>query len=913
MSRTSTSRRRARAGGTVARTAILLLLVYSPFVQGSETNQHNPDPVGQSEGSTSAPAASASPADPPADPAQPDASRLDHIEVSRTELNLLGQVDITSGESRRNENVKINLVDNSVLKDLNIRVGATATTVEEFRADRRYFGSEFGGAPSLPLHIPPASASGFHGSFYEAHANSIFTARSFFQAGEVQPARENDYGFQLSVPLWKGAALGLRGSQRRSRGNVNGNVLVPRADERTPLATDPATRDFVARLLEGYPDEPPNRTDINERALNTNARQGIDNDRGNIQLDQTWGNDTLVMRYQFTGQQVDAFQLVAGQNPNTMTKSHDARVTWIRAWSPATTSDFSAGFDRLGSLLTPDETNLGPNFFTRGLESLGPDTSVPIDRAWNKFRYAGGLRQVRGRHTVAAGFEIVRWQVNGFESSSHRGGFSFRSDFGRDAITNLRLGTASEFFGSTGDIHRGFRNWDFQTYIGDDWRATNDLTLNLGLRFVPIASPSEVNNLNDIPYGCDCNNLAPRFGFAYRLNDGWGVVRGAYGVHYGELFPVTFAQVRFNPPLSRRLAVPVPDLLDPLGDLDPEAPDSGPARSDIFRISPDLVAPYSHQYNFTWEVPIKGTHTLQLGYVGSRSPKLLATWNFNRARPVPGIPQTTATINERRPDPRFFIIREILNSSRAYYDAAKVTFRTNGWQGLTFDFSYWFSKAIDLGADYTNTAAGRDSFAARGQSEFEVHADMKGPSSFHQPHAALWRVNYESPQLSRRPRWFRAALGSWRLSTILLLKSGTPFNVRTGSDGPGFGNVDGASSDRPNVVDTSVLGRTIGHPDTSTQLLPRSAFSFIQPTDPRGNLGRNSFRKDGISNVNAALSRQWPLSSDMALNFSAESVNLFNTPQFAEPGRELASANFAAITNTLNDGRTFRFLLGFRF
>ncbi len=901
MSRTLTS----RAITALPRAAVFLLLVVTPFAAHGQSGQGSTNPTSES-------TESATPGDESDSTEQPDATPLDNVDEDRTELNLLGQVDISSGESRRNENVKINLVDNSVLKDLNIRVGATATAVEEFRIDRRYFGSEFGGSASEPLHITPSGGSGFHGSLYEAHSNSAFTARSFFQVGEVQPARANDYGFELSVPLWKGAALGLQGSQQRSRGNVNGNVLVPRADERTPLATDPAEREFIARILSGYPDEAPNRTDINERALNTNAPQGIDNDTASIQLDQAWGDDTLITRYQFTGQQVDAFQLVAGQNPNTITKSHDARVTWVRAWSPATTTDFSVGFDRLGSLLTADESNIGPNFFVRGLEGLGPDSSIPIDRAWNKFRYAGHVQHVRGRHTVIAGFEAVRRQINGFESSSHRGGFSFRSDFGRDSITNLRHGTASEFFGSSGEIYRGFRNWDFQTYIGDDWRATNNLTLNVGLRFAPMPVPSEVNDLGEIPYDCDCNNVAPRFGFAQRLKEGWGVVRGAYGLHYGEIFPVTYAQIRFNPPLSRRLGIPVPDLLDPLSGLG-TGDGNGEARTDLFRISPDLSAPYSHQYNLTWEAPIPGGNALEFSYVGSRSHKLLATWNSNRARPVPGIPQTSATVNDRRPDPRYSIIREVLNGSRAYYDAAKISFRANGWRGLTVDASYWFSKAIDLGADYTNTAAGRDSFAARGQSEFDVHADMKGLSSFDQPHATLWRVNYESPDLGVQPRWVRAALGSWQLSTIVLLKSGTPFNVRTGSDGPGFGNVDGASSDRPNVVDPSVLGRTVGHPDTSTKLLPRSAFSFIEPTEQRGSLGRNSFRKDGISNINAALSRRWPLKSDMAVNFSAESVNLFNTPQFAEPGRELAAANFASITNTLNDGRTFRFLLGLSF
>jgi hypothetical protein len=45
----------------------------------------------------------------------------------------------------------------------------------------------------------------------------------------------------------------------------------------------------------------------------------------------------------------------------------------------------------------------------------------------------------------------------------------------------------------------------------------------------------------------------------------------------------------------------------------------------------------------------------------------------------------------------------------------------------------------------------------------------------------------------------------------------------------------------------------------------------------------------------------------------AESVNFLNTPQFAEPNKDLASPSFGRITNTLNDGRTFRFTLSLRF
>jgi hypothetical protein len=76
-------------------------------------------------------------------------------------------------------------------------------------------------------------------------------------------------------------------------------------------------------------------------------------------------------------------------------------------------------------------------------------------------------------------------------------------------------------------------------------------------------------------------------------------------------------------------------------------------------------------------------------------------------------------------------------------------------------------------------------------------------------------------------------VNGWRISGTFLAKTGLPFTVITGSDGPGFGNVDGSNGDRPNVVDTSVLGRTYGDPNTSGALLPRSAFTFISPTESR--------------------------------------------------------------------------------
>ncbi len=832
----------------------------------------------------------------------------------RTSLNLLGEVDASSGEARRNENVRITLIDNNVLKEINIRMGTTATIAKEFRIDRNYFGTEFGGSPNAPLHLSPSEVAGFHGKVFWSHNNSGFTARSFFQVGEVQPARENDYGFSAGMPLWEGAALSVDASQRKVRGQVNGNVLVPTLAERIPRTNDPAMRAVIESIFSAFPAEAPNRPDIDPRALNTNSPQSINNDRASALLDQSWGgNDRLSLRYSVTLQDVEAFQLVGGQNPDTTTKNHSARMTWNHAWTPSTVTDLSAGFERIGSLLVPEETSLGPLYlFGRQLQSVGPTSAVPIDRAQNMFRYAGRVRHIRDRHTLHAGFDLLRRQVNGIESADQRGTFSFGTDFGRDTITNLQMGTPSTFWFAAGNVHRGFRNWDMQYYVGDEWRVSPGLTLNAGLRYEPVTSPSDVNDLSTIPYDCDCNNLGPKFGFALRLSDRWGVLRGAYGIHYGEIFPVTFGQSRFNPPGSLRVSRQAPSLANPLRDFDES--DFGPAaRSSPFFLDPELSSPYSHQYNFSWELRPFREWTVSLGYVGSRSHRLLTTWFLNRARPVEGVEQTTNTIDERRPDPRFFEVRRILNGSRGYFDAAKVTLTIPRWAGMSIDASYWFSKAIDLGADYTNTASGRDARRARGPSEFNYHGEMKGLSNFDQPHALLWRLHYETPQLRAQGGWLRRIFSHWQLSSVLLLKSGTPFELQAGSDGPGVGNVDGTSSDRPSVLDPSVLGRTIDDPDTSTGMLPRAAFGFNQPGERTGNLGRNTFRKDGIWNINAGLSRRWALGADRSVLFRAESLNSLNHPQFAEPGAELTSPNFGRISNTLNDGRTFRFTLEFAF
>ena len=152
-------------------------------------------------------------------------------------------------------------------------------------------------------------------------------------------------------------------------------------------------------------------------------------------------------------------------------------------------------------------------------------------------------------------------------------------------------------------------------------------------------------------------------------------------------------------------------------------------------------------------------------------------------------------------------------------------------------------------------------------------------------------------------------LKGWKVNGVWLLKNGTPFSVESGSDGPGFGNVDGQGNDRMHILNPAILGSVVGNPDTSQSVLARCSFAFMGPGESRRSIGRNTFRRGKIVNVNASLQRTWKLPQQKSPNLRGESINLMNTRQFAGPNFNLASPGLGRITNTLNDGRTFRFQL----
>ncbi len=828
------------------------------------------------------------------------------------------QQTIVRGVEELNPNLfYVKLDTNEILRNLRRR-GVDAQFLREFRSQENYFGAQYGHAlRELEFATPRPFLQGFHGTVYNQHQNSALNARSFFTVGELLPWRRNDYGGAVGGPLIsERLVFDFAASQTRDSGLINGNVQVPLADERTPLASDPATRELIARLLTGFPEEFPNLPHVSLRQLNTNAVRDIRSSAFSTHLRyRANATSQLVFEQRFLDSTEKPFEFVAGQNPVTFLRPQSVHLTYVHAVSPQTLLRFSQNFDRLSvfldvteryrNLLAPLGLDVPPEVsFGHELTRLGPGFSFPRRRIENRFHYGAELTRSGGNHSLSAGFLVSRLQTNDLQSDNSRGAFSFGRDFGNDTITNFLLGHPTRFLITLGDLYRRFRNWELAYFFHDTIRVSPSLTLSLGLRHEIITAPVEVNGLTSIPFGTDANNLAPQFGFAWSPTRGSTVLRGGYGIAFSSIFPVLYQRARFNPPAVQVILAPAPDMLDPLQNVERR-------KTGLNLITPDMVAPYSHIYNFGIERQLPFSLFLRVGYMGSRTIKLPVNFVTNRARPVPGIPTTTSTINDRRPDPRYQEISTIVNGTIAYYDALQVAVDKRTGPGLTWNARYTFSKGIN--STGTQSFANTTGLGHPSTVEDNVVGDMKSLEQFDTPHALIVGFRYEIP-VARGLRgllsWFP---GGWSVAGTTTFKSGTPLHVHTGSDSPGNGNVDGVGGDRPNLLNTAILGKSLDHPDNSTSIWRREYFDTNIPPGGRGNLGFQTFRGDGISNWNVALEKDIPLREPMILQFRTEFINFLNQPQFDGADDEMAFEPFGKITNTANRGRVIQLLLRLQF
>ena len=290
------------------------------------------------------------------------------------------------------------------------------------------------------------------------------------------------------------------------------------------------------------------------------------------------------------------------------------------------------------------------------------------------------LSYIRGRHSFKFGGEERRLVYNGGTYTGTRGTFSFTN------LTNFLTGTLNTSTPPSvllGDPARHVTEWAFAGFAQDDWRFTNRLTLNLGIRYETVTpiqeernglanfDPTSPTGLVQIGHGINSlwrrrNDLSPRVGFAWDVqgNSKWGLRGGGSIIYVIEGFNVFVSQQGVS--ALGVNAIPTGALLNGVagpGDITaatvqftsgvdwsiagPVLPSSGAIRCDsplgpaganrpcaITGVDPTLRRPYASSWNLSLQHAFSNDLSLQVAYVGTHGTGLVGLNNINS--PLPG-------------------------------------------------------------------------------------------------------------------------------------------------------------------------------------------------------------------------------------------------------------------------------------
>jgi hypothetical protein len=145
--------------------------------------------------------------------------------------------------------------------------------------------------------------------------------------------------------------------------------------------------------------------------------------------------------------------------------------------------------------------------------------------------------------------------------------------------------------------------------------------------------------------------------------------------------------------------------------------------------------------------------------------------------------------------------------------------------------------------------------------------------------------------------WKGYAINHWQLAPIIRATSGAPFNVTSGLDN----SLTSVNQDRPNQVSPKVF--TKAHPLQNSTKNPATlniaAFS-ANSIGTYGNLGRNAFVGSKFVNVDASLSRRFPIHDRLNMQLRLEAFNVLNHPNFSNPSTLSinSTASFGKVTST---------------
>jgi hypothetical protein len=496
------------------------------------------------------------------------------------------------------------------------------------------------------------------------------------------------------------------------------------------------------------------------------------------------------------------------------------------------------------------------------------------------------------------------------------------------------------------------RRWHMG-YIQDDYKASDKLTLNLGLRYELVTPNYEQHNLlaNFNPntnklvqasggslydrtlINLNTKNFAPRVGFAYQATSAT-VIRGGYGIGYLHYF-------RFGG--ESTLGYNGPNIVDATIDQTPPAQVTGSVQplctsltenpGTCFRttqsgyetgfataanfstlkaqtryIPRNFPTGYVQTFHFTLQQQVMKDTTFELSYVGNHGTHIPVLGDYNQASTEPVSCNTGVgclTQQARRPIATFTNILTAYPSGYLVYNALQAKLERRYSQGIYLINSFTWSKAINNASADLETNGGDSAVV----NIFNPAGD-RGVSSYDQTLNNTLSVVADLPFGKGRhfgenaPGWQQAVLGGWQLSAINLMTSGLPINLTYAPNAQyAVSSTSAAYSVRPNLVSTA----SAVYAPRSSWVKTKSALSGTlnakevtvpTPNQYFGTAGRNALRGPSFAQLDLAAHKTVPLWSESSkLEFRIEAFNVLNATNFQQPDSAITDgASFGTYT-----------------
>jgi hypothetical protein len=367
----------------------------------------------------------------------------------------------------------------------------------------------------------------------------------------------------------------------------------------------------------------------------------------------------------------------------------------------------STGYPNADAWMRPSDLNMGsffdngfggklPDITLTGNSSLGGGFYQDVNGEWPEgkynanptYTYRDNVTKVLGRHNIQTGAYFVAAQKNEMSGLFVNGSLSFdiSSPISTgNAFADLLMGQVANYTQGSSNITFYNRYKILEPYIQDDWRATDRLTVNVGLRislfgtyrekyhnaynwdpnlYNPATAP-EIDVLgtitgfpgalvpgsgnifdglvqcgvNGVPAGCMNGHLfnpAPRIGFAYDpTGKGKTAIRGGYGIFWehtnGNESNTEGMEGQSSPLLQSPTQYNVSGYPN-LGKGTSGAPVNFPLT--FFSIPNQAVWPYMQQWHFDIQQEVAKNTVVTIAYVGSKGTHLGRQLDYNQIHPV---------------------------------------------------------------------------------------------------------------------------------------------------------------------------------------------------------------------------------------------------------------------------------------